>query len=643
MATENIKVIKVDTGDAQRSTKELKAELKSLKDTMLSCEQGTDEYNKALQRAAEIQHTLKEQMEEINASAMDFGQITSNVVKATGGIVAGFQAAKATMNLFGIENETVLKSLEKMQNLMAITQAFPAIDSGVKAFGRLSTAIKTAAGATNGFKAALVSTGIGAAVVAIGLLVANFDKLKSAITGTNEELEKQKQLDIENDLKKTNDALEKRLNLEEKIRKAGGQDDLKIAQERVKTIELEISHQEVLAEKYMKQAAAKAVEKTNAIREGKAQSLVNALKEEELKLWEERDKYVRRADDLRKNALVTAKEELKTEKLLQAARDKKEKADAAEKAAAEARKQQTDAEKKRIEELTKLYHQLDVLIWDSTQKLKPQSLQEELEAKFRENPLTIPVKLEIDEEEELSFEDEAFFAKADELRKNVESVVSGLRSAFKTSEEQYIEEQRALDLWYYQDKLNRQEEYNRLSAALAKEHADNQKAIAVQEAQVWMSAIGNLGSVFASMADMVDTSTKEGEEKYKALMYTSTIVSMLAGIGGAIASAFMPVNAGMTIFGQIAMAASTSASVLASGIAQLVQIKNANKNSSLGGSFSSPSTSTVANLIAPVQYTSDVRGAEIEGAIRDSRVYVTETDITNTQNRVKVTENEARY
>ena len=66
-------------------------------------------------------------------------------------------------------------------------------------------------------------------------------------------------------------------------------------------------------------------------------------------------------------------------------------------------------------------------------------------------------------------------------------------------------------------------------------------------------------------------------------MYTSTIVSMLAGIGGAIASAFMPVNAGMTIFGQIAMAASTSASVLASCIAQLVQIKNANKNSSLGG------------------------------------------------------------
>ena len=128
-------------------------------------------------------------------------------------------------------------------------------------------------------------------------------------------------------------------------------------------------------------------------------------------------------------------------------------------------------------------------------------------------------------------------------------------------------------------------------------------------------------------------------------MYTSTIVSMLAGIGGAIASAFMPVNAGMTIFGQIAMAASTSASVLASGIAQLLQIKNANQNSTLGstGSFAKPNTSAITSINAPVQYTQDVQGASIEGAIKDTRVYVTEADISRTQKRVDVAESEARY
>ena len=114
------KVVEIDTKDAQQqvdqlkesmaglnkennaattSVKELRQELKAQKDIMLSAEEGTKEYNDALQKAAGIQHTLKEQMEEVNASAMDFGQIAGNVVKATGGIVAGFQAAKATLNL----------------------------------------------------------------------------------------------------------------------------------------------------------------------------------------------------------------------------------------------------------------------------------------------------------------------------------------------------------------------------------------------------------------------------------------------------------------------------------------------------------------------------------------------------------------
>ena len=177
MATENVKVVKLDTQPAQTSVKDLRQELKALKDTLLSTEQGTEEYNKALQQAADIQHTLKEQTEELNASAMDFGQITGNIVKATGGLVAGLQAAKATMNLFGVENEEVLKSLEKMQNLMAITQALPALDNGVKAFKRLSSVISAATGATSKFGKALISTGLGAIVAALGYLIANFEDI----------------------------------------------------------------------------------------------------------------------------------------------------------------------------------------------------------------------------------------------------------------------------------------------------------------------------------------------------------------------------------------------------------------------------------------------------------------------------------
>lgn len=151
--------------------------MKQAKDAMLSAEQGTDEYTAALQKAANIQHTLKEQMEEVNASAMDFGQIASNVTKTVGGMVAGIQAGNAVMNLMGYESEDVAKSLQKMQNLMAITQALPSLDNGFKAFRRLSTVISTAAGATSKFSKALISTGLGAVAVALGYIVTHFEDI----------------------------------------------------------------------------------------------------------------------------------------------------------------------------------------------------------------------------------------------------------------------------------------------------------------------------------------------------------------------------------------------------------------------------------------------------------------------------------
>ena len=44
-------------------------------------------------------------------------------------------------------------------------------------------AVGTSTGAMKAFRLALVATGIGAAVVAIGLLIANYDKLTAAVKG----------------------------------------------------------------------------------------------------------------------------------------------------------------------------------------------------------------------------------------------------------------------------------------------------------------------------------------------------------------------------------------------------------------------------------------------------------------------------
>ena len=743
MATENVKVVKIETGEAQTSVKELRRQLKQLKDTMLSVEEGTKEYNDALQQAANIQHALKEQMEEVNASAMDFGQIAGNVVKATGGIVAGFQAAQATMNLFGIENETVIKSLQKMQSLMAITQAIPAIDDGVKAFKRLGLAIKGATVGMSSLKKALISTGIGAAVVAVGALVANFDKLKAAITGTNEELEKEKQLKMEGDLKKVNDELGKRLSIEEQIRKAGGQDDVTIAEERVKSIEKEIKKKEALIEANRREQAQAYMAYNNAIQQGKAQSRINELKENWLKVAEKEDVYSKEIEAIRNGQLKTAKEELEIEKKLQAARDIKAKQDEAAQAAEDARKtaeenrkKRIEDEKKAVEELRKKYGELaeDIKLYDATdyekdlaslEKAEQKSLktiedaqkkgiiskeqaekdklaidkyyiqlrdnaQKEEAQRQREQSIELldttyqleQAKLQKQYDEGLISEKDFTDRKKELLETYVQDYVDNIQ--FMLDTENGLTDEQILDLT---NKINdaraklKPEETSTEAESLTKgiSEAINESALALNDfsnnpawgnilknvatltanwdtlhenikkggkeafsayAQIAATALSAVAQMMNGLAAEQDTSNKKGFEQSKKYQIAGATMSMLAGIASAWASSMKLMFPANVIIGSL-----LSSMMLGTGIAQIVKIKNTqfNGNGPTSSASATPNTSAINSVIAPVQYTQDVQGASIEGAIKDSKVYVTETDISNTQNKVSVTENEARF
>ena len=83
-------------------------------------------------------------------------------------------------------NETLLKNRDIQAGLNTITGG---LSGQIVKFGKLfvsaSKGIKVAGIALNGFKKALIATGIGAIVVLVGLLVANFDKLKDAVNGVS--------------------------------------------------------------------------------------------------------------------------------------------------------------------------------------------------------------------------------------------------------------------------------------------------------------------------------------------------------------------------------------------------------------------------------------------------------------------------
>lgn len=639
MATEKVKVVNIDTNPAQTSVKELRSQLKQLKNTMLSVEEGTKEYNDALQQAAGIQHTLKEQMEEVNASAMDFGQITGNVVKATGGIVAGFQAAEAAMNLFGIENETVIKSLQKMQSLMAITQAIPALDDGVKAFKRLGLAIKSATAGMSGFKKALISTGLGALVAALGLIIANFDKISAwldEITG---------QTDF---LGTVADAVVGGLN----AGWAGLVQTLKAVGNAIVTY--------VSAPFKSVWAAIQAYTSTNGGFVDKLKAAGAAMKNGFVSDWKDV------GNDFKEIGVVSAAAYQSGYEKNKKRRAEKNKEDAIEEGKAEGKAKgeaKADAEeaayKKRLSQI------------DSQERAEMLALQklglgyeeyvnqkQALEDKFTQKRIEALQNI-LDTEKNLT--DEEIATLQDELIKLQDSLYKKpeTTSGESTNSEESMSPE-ALTAKQIAEAIN-------ASALALNDFSDNpawgnilknvatlaanwdtlnaqikeggQKAFTAY-AQIAATALSAVAQMMNGLAAEQDTTNKEGFESAKKFQIAGATMSMFAGIASAWASSMQLMFPANVIIGS-----ALSAMMLGTGIAQIAKIKKQQFNG--GGSTSSsgatPNTSAINSVIAPVQYTQDVQGSSIEGAIKDSKVYVTETDITNTQNKVSVTENEAIY
>lgn len=129
-------------GNHQRNVGNYKGELKALKEQMMSLEEGTEEYAAACARAAEISQKMQDVNEFVAQSAQDLGDQLGNVVGVAGGMVGAFQTVQATLNLVGVESESVGKALQTMQNLMAITQGLTSIEGAIDKYKRLNETIK---------------------------------------------------------------------------------------------------------------------------------------------------------------------------------------------------------------------------------------------------------------------------------------------------------------------------------------------------------------------------------------------------------------------------------------------------------------------------------------------------------------------
>jgi hypothetical protein len=176
--------VNVNTSGAEGSIGSLKKQLREAQNEVVSL---SDKFGatsvqavNAAKKAAELRDRIGDAKALTDAFNPDakFKALTASL----SGVAGGFGAVQGAMALFGNESENVQKTLLKVQSAMAISQGLQAIGESVDSFKNLGTVIKTQViSAFTTLRGAIIATGIGALAVGLGLLVANFDKVKETI------------------------------------------------------------------------------------------------------------------------------------------------------------------------------------------------------------------------------------------------------------------------------------------------------------------------------------------------------------------------------------------------------------------------------------------------------------------------------
>jgi hypothetical protein len=164
-------------GSLKKQLREATAEVAILSDKFGAT---SEEAIKAAKRAAELRDRIgdaKALTEAFNPDAK-FKALTASL----SGVAGGFAAVQGAIGLFGTESKNVEKALLKVQSAMALSQGLQAIGESVDSFKQLkAVVIDVGSKAFGSLRAAIISTGIGALVIGLGLLIANFEKVKKVV------------------------------------------------------------------------------------------------------------------------------------------------------------------------------------------------------------------------------------------------------------------------------------------------------------------------------------------------------------------------------------------------------------------------------------------------------------------------------
>lgn len=621
MAEEIVLKTTLDTSKTESNTKSLKRELREAQVEAQNLGKQFGEFDKRTQAAARRAAELRDKLDDVNDAVKSFtgaGRIEA-FTRAAAGAAGAFQAAIGAMQLFGHENEAVGESLKKLQAAMALTQGLQALEDMPRAFRQLYTSITTstvavrindgatkAATATMGafgvategtglaftaLKGAIISTGIGALVVGIGLAVNALIEWAGA-SKDSEEAQKKLNEEIDKGAEKT-----KQYYAGQKLRIEAMKDGI----EKEKAL-VHQDFQEQLAEL--------------GAQHGKKQISIEE--------FNRRKQYLL---DIEANKTAAIEKKYSSEQ--------QKKDEEAAKKRLEIQKAYQEQQKALLEKGLQMGQEIEKLanetIKDETERKKAQlqtEFDQDLETRRRNGTLTAEYEALRAQKLAMDLADVDQLA-ADKKQKREEDAAAKRE---QSQQAEYNSQKNLLNQLVADDQLSFEERFSLLNdfhekgKISATDYADAYKKLEEEKAQAAMSNLMAVGGALSTFANLAGQQAEFG----KGLAVAGAVINTFAGANKALEQT--------GIFGTIA-----AAGIIANGLANVASILATPVPKSPfgggGGGFSTPSISAPA--VQPIiTQTAIQQTTPIETVSKgNQRVYVVESDITKTQNRVNVLQN----
>lgn len=607
MSKETIKVVEINTDPAKKSIKDLRKELLELKNQMTNLEEGSDAFGELSNKAGELKHQLDEINESVKGASADFGDMVGNISNVAAGITGAFQAVAGGLQAMGLESKAIDETIKSMQGLMAVTQGLSSIDTAIKSLDKLQHSIKGTTAAAKLLKSALqpkVFLAISAAVAGITAIFSRWKKQEDEVAeAVKKRAEALKQIEMDKlirEQKEYNDTLSAQLSIQQAYYQGlyGG--------DKKKELQATITEYE------------KVVKQLEAPLPSGMQKKLEALEEEIAKYTEADQEYWNLLIDITN---VQAEIENFNKK--------------------------PESEQKRLQEIYDNYYKqlqdlkLQLQIIKAIEKGKKDALPkpDAIQGKVTTidvKPVVLPLTDE-DKERIKKLIDDALQAAAEERLKKLNEI-EGLGNSFfnglKESTDNFADSTLGITTGWIAGLDQFQEAFLNVMSTIK----ESGEMTWTDYANVSAMALNGVGTMLNALSNEQDASTKEGFEKMKKLQIAATTINMLAGITAALSGLFTTKTGPW----DIVLASIQAATIAATGALQISKIKNttmegANPNTNINAK------SVSSMIVPPVQYSNAVQGAELNGNIQNTKVYVLESEIVDTIGKVSVQESENTY